>query len=664
MALFPISLPARTSGRGSTHNNLARLVGPLFGVAVEDAPHRRSWVCDYDRLKIREIGRGAPDASREVMLGDRGLRDDQLLEKGVVPSALNKFDPDAKAAAVLASANVLFAPLTADLASALNAIIGANRPENEDGADSALRLAPIVLISFWAVGMLSIYRSYPLLVASALKARAVQRILSANWNIETPAGLATALPEYGSSAWAEPLPGSPRDRPVRLECLDHSLAVLNEYLPSPTSSDVEQPADSLAAVMARVILRIGGSGEGEPAVIWAAEPDTDQRSVEVYFSPLRAIKNFLSEQGVTTLPRSDSEAMSIDVVPELPTPQQWNALEPTAKRLLIEMYSVVYRWLREQDVYGEESEVGEACLTRLGHLEVMAVRDFGQDDPVALDCIVALLTGKIRKSLREDVPVDIDPALGVLDRLRHLIQERRIDSGFALDLLARASVVVNRARNSDNSGIDGVMLVEPLKRYWESYEQILLSYVGVRPGASAGGYHLHNYAGFLGTIADEQRSLARAVDLFRRYVIPSRQVAAAVTPRANSLRLSLQVGARSTVLLARSLRAEGLDRAARQEITDGVDWVTRAMHTVNAEELLARSSPVDATYLFALIVCDVFILAHDLDVPIDIRQIALARRWLDKAAAWVEGPPRGDGSTHGQRLAVTAAEFAARFGAA
>src|SRR5690606_15387843 len=111
---------------------VARKVAPLFGLASDIEPFRRSWVCDFTALTLAEIGRGAPspDRSERSQLDNATAGPDATAGLEAQPSdgwrwsgravwsprgghlpgvlsnaTLNRYGPDTKAGAVLAAAN-------------------------------------------------------------------------------------------------------------------------------------------------------------------------------------------------------------------------------------------------------------------------------------------------------------------------------------------------------------------------------------------------------------------------------------------------------------------------------------------------------------------------------------------------------------------------------
>ncbi|NUT90992.1 MAG: hypothetical protein HOY78_03070, partial [Saccharothrix sp.] len=136
MALLPAVVPQVVEKRSElVPARLARKVAPLFGVPSEQNPFRPlTWVCDFTTITASEIARGAPLPTRaaqarlreqehdgEWVVHDRAVvpTSGRSLPNEIVPATVNRFGPDTKAAVVLTATNVLLAPVTEAVATAL-----------------------------------------------------------------------------------------------------------------------------------------------------------------------------------------------------------------------------------------------------------------------------------------------------------------------------------------------------------------------------------------------------------------------------------------------------------------------------------------------------------------------------------------------------------------
>jgi hypothetical protein len=638
--------------------NLARNVGPLFGLHAVDTPHGRSWICDYDRLTLKEIGRGAPTPPKGADEWNRGIPDPL---PGLTSTALNNFGPDTKAATVLTAANVLHRRFADDLAVCLEVAVAAAHAASR-------RVPPVVLLALWSAGVITAYRSYPLLVVNALKARAVQRALIAGWTVAIPPGLSSAPSEYGPPL---PRPAAEGDHaPSTFDVLDRTLAKISAHLrPGAAIADdsIEMALllESVASAMARVIVRTGGDKEGEPAVVWATEPRPEHRAIEVFIPPLRMIKSFIAEQPIATLPAvrgkkaADPDSPTYldpaDYVPVLPRGEAWDGLTPSQRRLLIEMYTIAFRWMRESDAFGEENPVGRELVARLGELSTRADRMLEPGDAVRLDAAVAALTSGIRSSVRDGDDLGLGRASEVLDAVSAGLADGSLDAGFGLDLLARGAVVLNRARRNAAGRVDADLLLSKLDTYWSQFDAILLGNVFPAPGPSAAGFHLHNYAGYLGTREHDPVSLAKSIDYFRRYVIPSRTVAARLLPSSASLRLSLQVAARAAMILGGLQADSGALADARGTAIDALQWSADALDTVTGRKLLDEEltpAPEESHYFLAIAVGGSLALADRVELAVAPELRARISRVVERARGWIDADVahRGDQDTMLQRI--------------
>jgi hypothetical protein len=473
----------------------------------------------------------------------------------------------------------------------LNRVMGLIDEVNRDGDEPALERA--VFLACWAAGVLTGYRSAPLVFVNALKARAIQRVLADGVVVEVPGDLELATAEYGAR------PVSPRDpqrSPTSFAPLDDTLAVARErWLRPVLSPDVGSLADSVATALGRRLIRLGGPREGEPAIVWAYEPRPGRRMIDVSLQPLRFITGFVGEQPAAVLPKPLPD--NSRVVPALPDLEQIRRMDLEDARLLIQIYTVAFRWLRESTVYGEESRAGEDALAGLRVLTGFADELLEPDDPVRLDCAVASATGHVRAAIRGTGTIPTEPLVTEVFRVRDRLRASPEDAGPLLDVLSRAAVALNRARNGAGSRVDSAAMVVVIHECWRTFNDVLRSRVQLAPGASAAGYHLHSYAGFLGTL-DDVESLRTAVDLFRRYVIPSRRAAYGASPRGNSLRIAVQVAARGAGKLADLPELSDSEAAAAAEL--GAGWAWEAVATENAAELLDPARPPEeGNVLFA-----------------------------------------------------------------
>lgn len=630
--VFPVDLPRLDAPRPSAEETLARNVGLLSG--IPDADGGLCWVCEYDEITLRDLARGAPQTGPPSRLP-------RVKPSSLMPSTMNTFKPDTKAAGFLAGSNELLSEFEISLRAALRAVDAANRP----GGSKKPSLEPVVILACWAAGVLSGYRSYPLLFVSSLKARAIQRVLANGWVVAVPADLDAAPAEYGGHPTSQDNPRSPTGFGV----LDHTLDMAAGWLRLDLSPNIASLTDSIANAFGRILIRVGGPREGEPAIVWAHESRPGRRSIDVLLPPLRVIKSFIGEQSGARLPRpekKEGEDRAPDpppntVVPLLPDAASWAGMGDAQRKLLVEMYTLVLRWLRDDDVYLEEGPVGRAALQTLDELTEIAARYLPADDPVRLDCAMAAATGAVRGSVRGQEDVDVTRVIDLVRIVRNRLETSADDVGLLLDVLSRGAAGLNRARRGAAARIESERLTPEIHECWRVYNAVLAARVPRVPGASALGYHLHNYAGFLGTL-DDVSSLREAVDLARRFVVPSRRVAYDASPRGNMLRFAYQVAARSASRLAVRLEGPAFRDEALAAAELGLGWAKDALSTENAKQMLAaEKKPVDGNVLFASAIVGAFAAAASLGIAIESEWLGSLEQAVARSHEWVAGGARG-----------------------
>ncbi|GAA2815909.1 hypothetical protein [Crossiella cryophila] len=197
MGLLPAEIPDIPEVRAEiVPARLARKLAPLFGVPWPRGPFgTRTWVCDYNKLTLSEIARGAPMPGRRSDTAVAGEADWAIVDRvavtrpgGALPNeipnaTLNRFGPDTKAAVVLTAANRLLDPVTDAIETALARLVSA------DGTPLPARLRVVA----WAALVLEAFRTQPALVAAAIRARTIQRELLVEWQLPLAESIA-ALP--------------------------------------------------------------------------------------------------------------------------------------------------------------------------------------------------------------------------------------------------------------------------------------------------------------------------------------------------------------------------------------------------------------------------------------------------------------------------------------
>jgi hypothetical protein len=158
-------------------NRIAKNIGPLLGVPDPDGPFgEMSWLCDFERLTLGEIARGAPEPTRaelsELRTGTTDTSDWRFVGRAVygktpqtiVNATLNKFGPDTKSGVVLTGLNQLLEPQTQTLVDAIT-------------SDTFQKLRTEEQLRAYGAMTFGAYRLQPLFFHAGLSARGMQRSL-------------------------------------------------------------------------------------------------------------------------------------------------------------------------------------------------------------------------------------------------------------------------------------------------------------------------------------------------------------------------------------------------------------------------------------------------------------------------------------------------------
>jgi hypothetical protein len=594
MTSFPIDLDADPSDEGSTAKKLARLITPLFGVDQVNPTHGLIWISDYERITLKELGRGAPKPQgtihKDEDSGDSGLESFTGGGNRAVPLAgnlpgevtgptLNRFGPDTKAAVYLTAANAALAPLSKDLGIALSVLIDCNLGRVQD----------IQLLTAWAGATLSIFRSQPLFVASALKGRTIQRAYSSRWLMDQREySAAPAYAELDCKLDRKVVPEKLAPRSLNL--IDGTILELVRALPEVSdSTSVETPTAKLARIASTwvaTLLQSGVREGGDPAIYWASEPSPGHRVIQSYLSNIATIKTLLNAQaefeGLKIRGQSEDTIVKA-FLPRLPDDDQWFSLEEPQKKLLLEMVRATISLAVDKLDHGDpevlvvEDLIGE-CLGR-------AEPFLDATDEIVLGLRVTLAQLRMNRAIFENAVRDPAPLIKIVNFLASGLRERTIDLGPGLFLMATAAVTLNRyVRNAgpipdQQWSADAVF--DLLRDYWETYFELFEEELELKRGATSAGFYLHNYAGFL-SWSTRLADLHRSRSLFSRFVLPSRRYFATQQSNSRPLRISLQVAASGLARLAEKLTELGDLESSRASADEGFQlareaiWIARA----------------------------------------------------------------------------------------
>jgi hypothetical protein len=635
MGLLPAAVPDVPESRSEiVPARLARKLAPLFGIPWEGGPFGgRTWVCDYNRLTLTEIARGAPLPTRGRL---RKAQDAvsgawQVVDRAVVAGpkvqlpneipnpTLNRFGPDTKAAVVLTGANVLLQPVTRAIEEALPLVTAA------DGSELPARLR----VAVWAAMVLEAFRSQPALAFAAIRARAIQRELLVEW--ELPLAAATDLPLTRCEVGA---PGSrPRaegSQPQELDLADRTAELLE------VSS-----ADELVDRLLRQLMAIGTRKSSSH--LWLSERRPGQLVVEALVSPTELVDRF----GRLVAPLLDAHDADEPVLPRVPDATELAGLSQLTRRAVVLGLLTV---LRQVQFRGELRErTRNQIVPSLDAVAALATESLGPADPAGalFACRAADMTVH---TLRHDVRYELGNALeGLMDRVERCIMLCELgvlDRGAAAEAVSSANVEVNVVRRTNARHADAKLpspegLDRWLRGSWAAFIRALEIDPDQEPGADPdprrpAGHHLHNYASYLATHVDDTADLRGAVELFENVVIPARKRYRDLTRSALPLRQSFQTASRATTALSRRAAGAGDLGEAREWAAKGLEWIRGALDEHETTELLAGATEPAAH--FCLLAVPALLTAVEVDVEGAGREeitraaelLAIAQRWVDR----------------------------------
>ena len=650
MGVLPIVVPDMPEARSEiVPARLARKVAPLFGVPWPDGPFgHRTWVCDYNKVTLSEIARGAPLPSRgqvawakdAVTCGwavvDRiGVNAPGATLPNVIPNAtLNRFGPDTKAAVLLTAANRLLEPVTAAVRTAVGALAAA----------SGGPLPRRARVTAWAALVIEVFRTQPALVAAAIRARTVQRELLVDWHLPL-AGASVALTRCEVSGPEPDEPRNPASCPRELDLVDGTVALLG----------VEHP-DEVADRLLRELIAIGTRQSSSH--LWLSERVPDQLVVEALIPPTELVNRFVCQVAPLLNDGSDGEP----VLPRVPADVELLGAPLLVRRSVLLSVLAVLRDLR----FGtEQRERTRGVLVPvLERLAGLAGRVLGPDDPAGalVRCRMADMVVQTRRhDLRHGLAGPLAELMSAVERCVALLDEGVLDRGGAAEAISSANVEINIVRRT-NATRAGSELPAPaeldawLRGSWAAFRRAVeIDPVAGAPAAAGTdgandpwrpvGHHLHNYASYLATHPADDGELRAAVDLFEHAVLPARELYWKRAHSFHPLRQSLQTASRATTTLSRRAAAAGDTESARHWAGIGYRWICRALAARESAELLSGTSE-PAAHL-CLLAAPALLAAVETGVPgAGVADVEQAARLLGIAERWVCRVTGGDESSY------------------
>ncbi|MEU5692284.1 hypothetical protein [Actinosynnema sp. NPDC020468] len=677
MPLLPAVVPEATEKRADrVPTRLAHNVAPLFGV---DSPHNPftplTWLCDFNLITISEIARGAP-LPRRPRSGDTGTSADQgwvvrdraivaprggALPNEIISATTNRYGPHTKSALLLTASNVLLAPVTAAVETVVPLLRAA------DGGDLPLRLRVVA----WATTIVEAFRSQPVLLVAALKARVTQREFLDSPRLSSAASVRTREParcEIGADGDQHRDPVThPRDlflldRTVRVLGLPQAAAFAEDAAIDPEPDDVRSPARNLGDEMVEHLVRLLLDASHPEGVgrVWASEV-VPGRAVAEAVLPSSGIVEDLVDHWFTVHPHA-AVAARRSVPPVFPTAAEIAELGTAARRALVLAALGVVRSLRPG--VGKDGFAPAAFLDVVDRLTSFADDCLAPGDPVHAVLHVRLPVLRLAV-LRHNRVNDLVPHVAALvaggRTAVGLLRRGDLDRGTVADLLGAACVELNGVRTTNATdpaaGLPAPAdLIAVLRELWDGYAEALeVDLRALDPEADRDvGFHLHNYASFLGSLPDraDQRE---AVRLFRDFVIPSRKRLYRRLQHFGPLGVAYSVATAATSRLGEWERANGDPRAAAEWAALGHRWISRAMEHNAVDTLVGEVTAFQS--MFALRAAPALLLAVETGVAPAEREVPRVRRLLSVVDRWVAataGDREADFNRHAEVEAVRA----------
>ena len=546
MPLLPAVVPTTTEKRADrVPARLANNVAPLFGVVSPLNPFApMTWLCDFNLITISEIARGAPSPTRAQAqrlrdvpsaltwsVQDRAVvaAPGATLPNEIISATTNRFGPHTKSAVLLTATNVLLGPVT----SAIETVIPLLK--TVDGAELPLRLRIVA----WATAAVEAFRSQPALVIAAVKARAIQRESMDSPRFAEASAVRARPParcEVGADAEES---HDPVTHPRDLHFLDRTVSCLrlpdmastaDDATVDLVSDDIRSRAPHLGDEMVDHLIRLLLDASHPEGVghTWASEPVPDQAVAEAML-PASGIVEDLVDHWFTIHP-GDRERYTRPAAVRVPPAAETESLSSTGRRVLGLTLIGLARSLRF-DVDSPELPLTN-FLGLLDDIEGFATRCLAADVPVraVVDVRLAALRVVVSRHNRSNrIGGFVDALVEGATRTVELLADGVLDRGTVADLLSAACVELNAVRLTNATDPDGGLpspdrLVAITRSFWGAYAEALeVDLSALDPERDHDiGYHLHNYATFLGSLPDrdDQRE---AVRLFRDFVIPGRK---------------------------------------------------------------------------------------------------------------------------------------------
>lgn len=676
MSLLPAVVPDIPEVRSElVPARIARKVAPLFGVAWHEGPFgAQSWVCDYGKITLSEIARGAPLPTRAqaaVLATDRD-RPWQLVDRvavtrgpGTLPheianATLNRFGPDTKAAVVLTAVNRLLAPVGDAIEAALPFVIG-----------SGPAMLPFELrLAVWAGLLIEVFRSQPALVAAGIRARTIQRELVL-WRVPLSAelvGFPLTRCEIGPDDQGSNLLGRPRTLDVADRTF-RALQVRAAWQGLDSAEPDSRLLDDTIDLLLRRLLAIGTPNDASH--LWLSEREPGHLVLEAHVPPTPIVDLFVGQAVRMLGGRDDAVRQRMPVVP---TSGELAALNPLARRAVVIGLLTLVRHI--QFAHASRDSTRADVLDVLGTVDRIARESLDPGDPVRAlaRCRVAdMVVHTLRHDVRNDLARPVAELRTALRWVQELFRAGIVDRGAAAEAISSANVELNVVRWTNADRPDASRLPDPVELHDELRSNWLVFHDALQlhsaEAEQTAGYHLHNYAAFLASprVPDEpdddhgmSDDLRESVRLFTDVVIPARDAFHAATGVFRPLRHSLQIASRATTRLAEAARRRGDTAEARQWAERGLGWVRRILDdAATARTLDGSVPPTERVVRLALLTVPALLTAVRSGVPdAGTAELRIARQHLELVRAWEETIGGGENHARHHEVVTLGAQLA------
>lgn len=639
MALLSAVVPLLTEKRSElVPARLARKVAPLFGVPWERNPFgSTTWLCDFNTITLSEIARGAPSPTRTETARLRGTTFDRKwvfhnravvpgsepsLPNEIVNATMNRFGPDTKSAVLLTAANALFEPVV----EAMNEVIPLLRGTSGE-------LHPALRVTAWATVVIEAFRSQPALVTAACKARSIQRTLLATPQFPR-AGKLSELTLARCEIGARMGSGQPDPvtHPKDFRLVDHTLGEVDLAGQDGLRHAAElgfgfgelgagrlRGGRHLRAELANhlVGLLLDAAEPDGVGYVWISEREPGQVVAEALLPSDTIIGALLAQ--VSAARGSAGTYLTTPMTSmRIPEPREVAGFGELACHVLV--LAAIGAVRRQRPAIGQPELPIQEFLAELAGIIRLVDELLEPDDPVAIVARWRLSVLRLDALYQDGVNDVSEPVTALLDNTERglgLLGTSSLDRGAIADLVAASCIELNSVRTRmAGRAPDGAArsdLDSTLRRYWAGFaEAVEVDLDELDPDKHCAlGFHLHNYAAFLGSHADSPDDLRQSIELFDNIVIPFRKQLHERIGAAVAFGRSLYLAARSAALLGEHDRLANQITSARKLADQSLSWIRWVLDRPEFQTLV--STPSADTIPFALSVAPGLLLALELE---------------------------------------------------